>query len=327
VDGAGPVGGCEHRSGPVPGRRPHVHALRIPEGSDRQPPHPARGRIEYAGTFLTESSRTRYHLAARASGIDILRFHGFGNETTALGSKDFYKVRQRQYVLAPAVTFGLGRRSAFSVGPIVEYATTELSADTFIGQQQPYGSDPFGQVGLRIGATVDTRDSPTFTQRGLAFAIEARAFPSLWSVEDAFTVVLGEGTTALTKGRVTLALRAGGKWVEGRYPFHEAASIGGAETVRGFRVQRFSGDAAVWGNAELRLRLFQFLVLVPGEMGVFGLTDVGRVFLSGESSDAWHNSLGGGLWISVLSRRQTVSVAVATSEEDTTLYVRGGLSF
>ena len=45
-------------------------------------------------------------------------------------------------------------------------------------------------------------------------------------------------------------------------------------TVRGLRLQRYAGDASAWGNAELRLRLFRANLLVPADVGLFGLVDV-----------------------------------------------------
>src|SRR6185295_15606437 len=112
--------------------------------------------------------------------------------------------------------------------------------------------------------------------------------------------------TARIPLRPTLALRVGGKKVVGTYPFHESARIGGAATVRGFVEDRFAGDAAVYGNAELRLFLTKFFLLLPGEFGVFGLADGGRVYQSGEISDRWHGAVGGGLWFAFLSRASTV---------------------
>src|SRR2546429_4452849 len=127
--------------------------------------------------------------------------------------------------------------------------------------------------------------------------------------------------------RSRLALRIAGKRVWGAYPFHEAAYIGGAATVRGFSEHRFAGDAAVYGNAELRLRLARIFVLLPEELGVFGLADAGRVYLAGETSDRWHAAVGGGVWVAFLSRTNTLSVAAAHSVEGTRAYVRAGFGF
>jgi len=66
---------------------------------------------------------------------------------------------------------------------------------------------------------------------------------------------------------------------------------------------------------------------VPGELGLFGLTDVGRVWLAGESSSLWHKTFGGGLWFAYLNRRNTVTLALAHGEGRTAFYLRSGFMF
>jgi hypothetical protein len=51
------------------------------------------------------------------------------------------------------------------------------------------------------------------------------------------------------------------------------------------------------------------------------------VFLAGESSDEWHTAFGGGLWLGFLSRANTVSAAIAASQERTRLYIQAGFGF
>ena len=113
----------------------------------------------------------------------------------------------------------------------------------------------------------------------------------------------------------------------GTYPFHEAAYLGGHRTIRGYRTDRFAGDASVYGNLELRLTLGKAFLLVPGEFGVFGLGDVGRVFVDGESSDQWHPAAGGGIFFAVLSRSTVFSLAVARSDEYTSVLFASGFGF
>src|SRR3989441_1150391 len=201
-------------------------------------------RAELTGEFRGILPPVIVTLRLRASGIDVLRFYGFGNETPTTGATDFYKVKQQQYLVAPALRFALSRSADFSVGPVYKFA-----------------------------------------------------------------------------------VRVAGKKVWGTYPLHEAAYVGGATTVRGFVEHRFAGDASVYGNVELRFSVAKFFFLVPTEVGLFGLGDAGRVFLSGETSDRWHAGAGGGLWLAFLSRANTVSVAVAHSVEGTRVYVRAGFPF
>lgn len=158
--------------------------------------------------------------------------------------------------------------------------------------------------------------------------------PAAGDVTRTFGAVDGEAATYLSVGQggfvPTLALRAGGRKVWGTYPFQEAAFLGGKTTVRLGRENRFAGDAAVFGNAELRLQLGEIFLLLPGHFGVFGLADAGRVFYAPDpvGADTWHTAVGGGVWISLLTRASTASLALARSDERRIgVYVGGGMAF
>jgi hypothetical protein len=286
-------------------------------------------RVDYEGEWQRTNSDKRAHLFARASDIEVVRFHGFGNETVAPREGTFYKNQQRQFVLAPSLTFPLAALR-FTVGPIAKYATTSQPADSFLGQSEFYGEGDFGQMGARARLSFDRRNNPRSPSRGFQAWTEGTYYPATWSVREGFGSVYGEASTYLRAPMAlqpTLALRAGGKRLWGEFPFHEAAFIGGPDTVRGLRRQRYAGDASVFGNAELRLRLARPTILVPTDVGVFGLADAGRVYLDGERSDKWHTGVGGGVWLSFYRPENTFSLAVARSEGRARVYFQGGLSF
>jgi hypothetical protein len=289
------------------------------------------GRVDYRGDFRLENSRLRLTLFAGASGIEILRYYGPGNESVSLADEDQNKVKQRQYALLPALSIDLGKGTSLTVGPEVHYSTTVFEEGQLIDAVRPYGSEDLGELGGRLAFLLDRSDQPGYPRRGAILRGQARAFPGIWNVRSAFGEVDGDLSTYLTPGRSlrvpTLALRVGGKQVWGDYPFQEAAYIGGHTTVRGFRAQRFAGDGSLYGNAELRLPLGHFMILLPGEFGVFALGDVGRVFLAGETSSKWHTAVGGGLWFSFITRGSTLSVSVANSEQRTGLYLDAGFMF
>jgi hemolysin activation/secretion protein len=231
--------------------------------------------------------------------------------------------------VAPSVVFGLGGSGTFSVGPVLKYAHTELDAGRFITLTQPYGVGDFGEVGGAGALEWDTRNSNAAT-RGVHLLAAGSVYPAVWDVAETFGEVHGEASTYLTprtRFGPTLALRVGGKKVWGQFPFFESAFVGGASTVRGLRENRYAGDAALYGNAELRARLGRFFVVLPGDFGVFGLADVGRVFLEGESSDTWHTGVGGGVWFAFLEPANAISVAVARGDHRTALYLRAGFGF
>ena len=287
-------------------------------------------RAEFTGEFRGIVPPAIVTLQMRASGIDVLRFYGFGNETTDTGSSDFYKVKQQQYLIAPGLRFAFSPAVDFSVGPVYKFAHTKLEVGTFINDSQPYGVSNFGQVGAAADFHVDTRDQPRAASRGITFGLGGSYYPRALDLASPFGEGHAEASSYLTARiplRPTLAVRVAGKKVWGTYPFYEAAYVGGATTVRGFVEHRFAGDAAVYGNVELRLSVAKFFILLPGELGVFGLGDAGRVYLSGETSDRWHAAAGGGVWLSFLSPANTVSVAAAHSVEGTRVYVRAGFAY
>jgi len=287
-------------------------------------------RIDFRGDWRREMSRTHVLLDAHYSGIEVVRFFGFGNETLRTQPDEFFRVRQEQFVVAPSLGWSAAGRLRMSAGPVLKHATTDLDTPSLISLTRPYGSDDFTQLGARAGLEYDTRDVAANPRRGVHFAAGGSVYPGIFDVTSTFGEVHGEAATFLHASmplEPVLALRAGAKRVWGTYPFHEAAAVGGASTVRGLRSDRYLGDAAVFANAELRLRLTRFDVVLPGEMGVFGLGDAGRVWLEGESSDTWHTGVGGGLWFAFLSRASTMTLAIARGDDRTAFYLRAGFGF
>jgi hypothetical protein len=286
------------------------------------------GQASYLGDFRRSSSSLYTTLAARASGVEILHYYGLGNETSSEEPLDFYKIRQQQFSFAPALHVSPAPRLELWAGLQVKFATTELDPETLLGETQPYGTDDYGQLGAGLGLQLDTRDGSDYRDGGVRVEASGSFYPEAWDVESSFGGVEGSVAGYLPLGgRATLALRLGGRKVFGTYPFHEAAYLGGHGTIRGYRADRFAGDASAYGNLELRLTLGKAFLLVPGEFGVFGLGDVGRVFVEGESSDEWHPAAGGGIFFAVLSRSTVFSLAVARSDEHTSVLFASGFGF
>ncbi|MEP7177225.1 MAG: hypothetical protein ABI860_11815, partial [Gemmatimonadales bacterium] len=288
-----------------------------------------RFRGEFLGEFRRVNSQVRTSLFLRASGIEVIRFFGFGNETPRVGDDAFYRVPQEQFVATPAVTFPLGGRGWLTVGPTLKFTHTGLDAGRFIAQLRPPGTGSFGQVGATADAAWDTRNGLAAT-RGARLGVGGSVYPAVWDVSGTFGELHAEAATYLTPSTSfgpTFALRAGGKKVWGDFPYFESAFVGGATTVRGLREQRYAGDAALYGSAEARLRLGRFHMVLPGDYGLLGIADVGRVYLEGESSDTWHAGVGGGIWFAFLERANTVTVSVVRGDQRTALYLRAGFAY
>ena len=269
-------------------------------------------KVEYVGDFLHTASNRQHRLRAMVSEIELVRFYGFGNETTAGQPSEFFRADQRVYLLAPSYRWG-SRTAGLWLGALGKFSDVKPTPDRFLSQLLPYGIEDFGQVGPQVTFVVDTRDTPAAARRGLLLHATGIYYPRVWDVKRQFGDTHGELSVFLTPvSPITLALRAGGKKVWGDLiPFHEAAFIGGPDTVRGLRRDRYAGDASAFGTAELRLRLGEVTVIVPIKVGVFGFGDIGRVFVDGQSSDVWHTGVGGGLSLAFLQPENTVTLAMA----------------
>jgi hemolysin activation/secretion protein len=133
------------------------------------------------------------------------------------------------------------------------------------------------------------------------------------------------GTAYLSAGRgPVLALRAGAQASWGRFPLQYATFLGGSPSLRGYSLQRFAGDRAAFGGAEVRTVLTRANLLVRGDLGVIALADAGRVWYGGDSDGSWHTAVGGGAFFRF--RQQAVSVVYARGEGDV-IYLRMGLPF
>jgi len=288
------------------------------------------GRADFAGVFRRASSRRRAEVAALVSGLEVIRYHGIGNETDASASDEFYRVNQATVQLEPSLVLPLGRPE-LALGATLRYADTRETPGRLITLAPPYGAKNFGQVGLRTELRWDARDDSLRPRSGGRVRVGAAWYPAVWDVASAFGEMHGEVTAYLTGRslplRPTVAVRAGGRTVWGHYPFHEAAFIGDGRTVRLGRQNRFGGDAAAWANGEVRVRFGQYFVLLPGEIGALALGDVGRVYVEGEQSSRWHGAVGGGVWVSIVRPTNVLRITVARSAERTGVYFGAGFAY
>jgi len=67
--------------------------------------------------------------------------------------------------------------------------------------------------------------------------------------------------------------------------------------------------------------------LLISHFGIFGFADGGRVYVDGDSPGELHFGYGGGIWTSFLGRPNTLSLALANSDEGVQFYAVWGFAF
>ncbi len=276
-----------------------------------------------------EESRLHFTGRARMSEIEVVNFHGFGNDTPDYQS-DFSEVRQRQWQLHPSVGIALGARGDISVGPVVQYTSTDSVPGRFISATRPYGFGGFGQAGLRFSLTHDGRDRSVDPRNGILIDAGGSWYPGIWDVRNGFGALTAAASAYFTlpvPAHPKLVIRAGAKKVFGEFPFQEAAFIGGRSAVRTLDPQRYAGDAALSGTAELQFFLARFALVLPFNVGVFGFADAGRVYVKGNSPGGWHTARGLGFWLGILNPGTALSVELGDGPGLTGVRLRTGMIF
>ncbi len=295
------------------------------------------GSIDYLGQLRPVGGHEIWSLHATAVSSQFNWFFGMGNNTTFNNSSNagetFYRGRQLYAELNPGLTIPFDRYTTVTVSPYVRYWDTSVLGG-FINATRPYGVGPFGSIGATVETRFDTRDTTTYATRGFFLHVTGRATPAVWNVQDPYGKVRATATTYLTAGALpfhpTLALRVGGEKVWGMAPFQDLAHIGAdapgePSSVRGYIADRFTGNAAAFGNAQLEVPLGRPKLLVPTEVGLLAINDIGRVFVPNDVPSHWHDGVGGGFFLAPVDRRFTASATLVHGTDGTRLYFGSGL--
>ncbi len=269
-----------------------------------------RVRIQSALDKRFEGSDVHVPVTAIMSQFEVVQFKGFGNDFPDLRGR-FYDVRQRQWQLNPAVGRSFSPVSDISLGPIVRYTSTDSLTNRFLTSLRPYGFNTFGQAGLRLKMHLDSRYYPDTTRPRAVFDLTGSGYPGVWDVTTPYESVDAVATAFFPlplSNKPVLGFRAGGKKLWGRFPYFDAAFIGGSETLRTEERQRYAGDASLYGSTELRVPIAKFPFILPLDVGALAFADIARVYVNGNSPGGWHSAEGAGLWIGYLNPGTSVNI-------------------
>jgi hypothetical protein len=286
--------------------------------------------------FRLENSPLLVGMEAIANSFETVNFYGVGNdrELVAGTSREFYKVENTRLEGEATLRADLGRVLDIGGGLVGGFSNTRDDPNTLLGQNPDiHGAGRFGQAGAVLRLDLRTRRPGALVERKEAargsLVLRGELYPALIDVKETYGLVDAVAAASLPLGvrRWELGLRAGGRKIWGDAPWFQLAFLGGIRSLRGWPEQRFAGDASLYGNAELRLDLFDYRLVFPTTFGILGLFDAGRVWVDGESPGDWHTGYGGGFWLALRGTRSIVSVAYAESDEDSGLYVTLGFTF
>lgn len=270
--------------------------------------------LRYSGDYMNTFGKWDFLLETQVSGPSYaFNYFGFGNDAMADFEKndiDFYRVRQSMVRLFPALKKRFaGGNGQFFIGPWLEMRKLEATQGRFIVsddaglQSADFDLQYFG--GARIGLRFNSLDNWLSPRKGLIFNTTLGYLNDFRADRYSFASLSSEVSYYRPLEReeaLVLVIRTGVQHNIGEnFAFYHSANLGGRETLRGYRAERFYGKTSFWQNFDLRARLLStYNRILPFTMGVFGGFDHGRVWVDDDSSEDWKFDYGGGLWLSPL---------------------------
>ncbi|MFD1258080.1 BamA/TamA family outer membrane protein [Mucilaginibacter terrae] len=274
-------------------------------------------RIRYNGEWIQTIGKADLLLNAFIQAPDnTLNFFGRGNQTVLNkfpGYRRFYRTRYNTYQFDPALRWHTGN-STISVGPSFQYYRLDRSDNIgrFINQSsliKSYDSLTVNQdkahLGLAINFNSNQRNNNIIPSKGYYVNIMVQGFTGLNTYSKSFIQIRPEFTyyqKLNSKGTIVLSDRIGGGVSIGKPAFYQSMFLGGQGNLLGYLQNRFAGEHMVYNNLQGRVKLFDIAsYILPGQLGLSGFYDAGRVWVKGEQSTQWHTGTGGGLYFAPAS--------------------------
>jgi hypothetical protein len=300
-------------------------------------------RIRYNGDWVHAFGKTDFTLQAFARAPNnTINFFGRGNETVFNKTGDykrFYRARFSTYQVDPALRWRGKAGSAFSIGPSLYYYDFDKDENQgrFIentSQIGSYDSSSLEKSKLHLGVALqfvrDKRNSRVLPQWGSFINIRLQAYNGVSQHAKSFAQLIPELAfykSFTRRSTIVLAERLGGVIGFGNAAFYQSAFIGGHENLFGYRQYRFAGQHSFYNNLELRIKLADIAsYIIPGQFGITGFWDIGRVWEKHDNSDKWHNGTGGGIYFAPASVI-ALSFVAGYSKEGWYPYFTMGLRF
>ena len=264
------------------------------------------------------------------ANYDFIRwtnFYGLGNESKLLNTdRNFNRMQSSTYIGNAGVERIFGKQHKIFINGF--YQGVHIINDTgrYIAKtgynNQPGNYDNKHFVGANLGYVFQQLNDSILPTKGISFLATANYTNNIKDNSKSF----GKFATELnvyvpfTKN-LGVMIRGGASTLTGSPEFYQYNHIGGTETMRGYRRERFYGNSAVFSQNEIRWISNVHSYIYNGKIGFFGLYDLGRVWFKNEQSNTLHHAYGGGIILSPYNKI-TASISYAISPEDKTIHVR-----
>jgi hypothetical protein len=235
-------------------------------------------------------------------------FFGYGNETInqeGLLGLDYNRVKVSKIGFAPSLIWKVEGGSNLSFGLAFKAIKVEDTENRFITNNSQLPKAIFeNRQFLEINSKYqfENFDNKAFATIGMKTSVEVGFVSSIEDYKRNYGYLIPEVSfnhKLISSGQLVLATKLYSHILfNDNYEFYQAASIGGANGLRGFRNQRFTGKSAFYQNTDIRYSLNSMKTkIIPIRLGLYGGFDYGRIWVKEDNSSKWNNAYGGGFFI------------------------------
>ncbi len=236
-------------------------------------------------------------------------YFGLGNESINPGREtQFNWVRLQSLIIEPMLQVNSKEgNTTLHFGPLFEShdiknTVGRVSADEALGfRENEFERRNF--LGARLKFQTGFVNDGVFPANGFKLGSSLHYLNSLSKDEEVvnFDANMQFYLTLVYTPKIVLANNIGYQKIFGEPQFYQYPDLGNTTNLRGFRNNRFRGKSAFYQNIDLRMHLFKWNNnWLPMDVGIIGGYDYGRVWLSEENSEQWHNSQTIGVWMNIL---------------------------
>lgn len=281
--------------------------------------------ITYNALFNNIVKNVSLKLLASGTEHYTSRYFGYGNESSyseELEKSDFYNVDQELLILRSTLNYKLTNNFNGILGISAVKSETNLNTPTLLTSAKfgEYGLNSLSSIGLILGFEYNSINNNNFPTSGYYFKLNSVFYPDIFNLQGDFQTLDFESRAYFFLKQLnssSLMIRMGVQKVWGNYPFYAGATVGGRNNLRGYLEKRFSGDASVFGQLEIRTFITDLKLIFKSKLGMFAFAEAGRVFVPNERSSKYHPSYGLGAYLSYLNNRLVLNSYVAFSPETT----------
>lgn len=268
-------------------------------------------------------------------------FFGLGNNTEYYKEKgiSYYRSRFTLLNVMPQLRWRKEEGTSFSIAPLFQMYSFDQKDNTGRLITTPsfvhsYDSSSIRNTkyytGLSVAYTKDGRNNRLLPSSGGYFNITIQGFKGLNTYSRNFAQAVTEVSVYKKidpRGVFVVSDRLGGGATLGNAPFYQSLFLGGQDNLLGFRQYRFAGEQLLYNNFRIRIKLMDIAsYILPGQLGLTGFFDAGKVWAKGYDSNVIHTGVGGGIYFSP-AQLFVVQALAGYSKEGWLPYVSLGFRF